>query len=201
MYVAEKYKAGFVHIPKTGGTSVIKSLFAKGELNLVGHKHGLLSMLNGPELYRDYFIFTMIRNPYSRLVSNYRFHKKTVFELDPDSIQFQKGMPKPEDGCWENLYNFLTHRINHYNMRTKAQYEFIRHSFLTTHICKFENLEIDVGQVAETIGVNFDSIKKDATVHYYGDYDYMDYLDKPSIRLINETCAVDFQEFGYKILY
>lgn len=64
MIISNKHKVVFVAIPKTGTRSVYNSLrnvFA-GELYKEHHKVI-------PKEYRDFFKFTIVRNPYDRIVS------------------------------------------------------------------------------------------------------------------------------------
>lgn len=62
----------FVHIPKNGGTSVD---LAWGYRHLCGHRS-----VRGFELrvnLKRYFVYTVLRNPYERAVSNYLYSRKS----------------------------------------------------------------------------------------------------------------------------
>ena len=64
----------FVHVPKTAGVSVAKALFG----NMAGG-HANLSKYHqvfGDKMFRRYFKFTFIRNPWDRLFSAYSYLKK-----------------------------------------------------------------------------------------------------------------------------
>jgi len=73
--INDEYKVIFVHIPLTGGHS-IKSLFGGKSSkyltppNKIGpHGSPKLYKERFPEQWRDYYRFTMVRNPWDRLVS------------------------------------------------------------------------------------------------------------------------------------
>ncbi len=70
----DAHRCIFVHIPKCAGISVVKSLFGDfscGHGNLKRYQ-----IMFGPEEFNRYFKFTVVRNPFDRLVSAYLFMKK-----------------------------------------------------------------------------------------------------------------------------
>lgn len=96
MPISYKYKFKFIHIPKTGGSSieVVFDLQHKDNLfvpsftdEIQGVKfapqHFTHSLINyfKPEC-KDYFSFTIVRNPYSKLISEYFYINKN-FENNP----------------------------------------------------------------------------------------------------------------------
>lgn len=72
MPIFEKNKSIFIHIPKTGGTSVIK----KYDPTFLDFKH--YDLLYYKDLLKDkfdnYSIFSIVRNPYERILSYFHFH-------------------------------------------------------------------------------------------------------------------------------
>ena len=69
--IDHKNKIIFAHAPKTGGTSVEK-LFPEG----FGPQHHPLSWFKKqrPHIYKKYFKFSICRNPYDKMVSEYFWH-------------------------------------------------------------------------------------------------------------------------------
>lgn len=70
----DKAKAIFVHIPKCAGISVNKALF-----DSIGGGHTTLDQyinIFPPALFKSYFKFTFVRNPWDRVVSAYTFLQK-----------------------------------------------------------------------------------------------------------------------------
>ena len=106
--VSHKHKSIFIHIPKTGGMSIEKAFLNSLGLSFHnGQNHSLLLSYNtdpsqGPpslahlaasdyveksyltdELFNSYFKFTIVRNPWSRMVSIYKhfdYHRYMTFE-------------------------------------------------------------------------------------------------------------------------
>jgi len=66
MIVSEKYKYVFMSTPKTGTHSMYRLLIDRFD----GHQlDGAYHRRDIPDEYREYFIFTTVRNPYDRTVS------------------------------------------------------------------------------------------------------------------------------------
>jgi len=89
MSVYTPLKIGFVHIPRTAGTSVtnwlIKNISGSTQLKREqSHESASLLLQEFPEI--NYF-FTIIRNPWSRMISMYRFHS-TVLPKEIDTNYF-----------------------------------------------------------------------------------------------------------------
>jgi hypothetical protein len=100
MSVYSPTRIGYVHIPKTGGTSIAKWI----EKNTSGSnrllKHESASMLQEEYPNINYF-FTLVRNPWSRVVSFYRdvTHKnfeKAITEVDMEYYQKKNGTTLPQ---------------------------------------------------------------------------------------------------------
>jgi len=67
----------FVHIPKSAGVSINRVLF--GNLGGAHRTVRTYKRIFGPVTFNRYFKFTFVRNPYSRLLSAYRFLKEGGF--------------------------------------------------------------------------------------------------------------------------
>ena len=82
----------FVHIPRAAGTSIkyyLKSISSKWDdskwhLKLCEYENKYKIKLD------DYFIFTCIRNPYSRIVSIYNYRKNVRGLLDTKNRKFRE---------------------------------------------------------------------------------------------------------------
>jgi len=69
----DRHRCIFVHIPKTGGVSISKSLFgnlAGGHMTIERYK-----IIFTKDEFDQYFKFTFVRNPWDRLVSAFTFLK------------------------------------------------------------------------------------------------------------------------------
>jgi hypothetical protein len=165
MPFSNRYKIIFVHIPKTGGTSIENFFDMDQNENMCfyswdidqfsfieKHKHftdskkivyepqhysaDLLKQLISN--YDDYFKFTFVRNPYTRILSEYYWFKKNQ-ELKTTIIF------NPEDfheWCEEFLF-----QIN--SSHKEPQVSFIDNSI--DFIGKFENIQNDFNSLIEKL--------------------------------------------------
>ena len=64
----DEYKCIFVHVPRTGGVAIAKSLFGN-----LGGSHISISLYRKvfSDVFDGYYKFTFVRNPWDRLVSAY----------------------------------------------------------------------------------------------------------------------------------
>ena len=86
--ISNKLKYIYIHIPKTGGSTIKKTL----PFTPIKYNHGIgydknIYILNTyhskvDELKLDltnYYLFTFVRNPYDRLYSSYLYLKKILY--------------------------------------------------------------------------------------------------------------------------
>lgn len=127
-------KWGFLHIPKTGGTSV----------------HAVLTKVDGttsPTVHdsirafpdeSDYFIFTIVRNPFTRLTSAF-LHEKRKGRHDYDFATFLKKSNK--------LNLVLLPQSYYINSGETSERK-------VSYIGRYENFNNDVSHILKTIGIN-----------------------------------------------
>ena len=76
--ISHKHKCIFIHIPRTGGTSIEKAL-TEADWWKVDKKTKHLDCKTAKNLYKDnwneYFKFTIVRNPWDWMVSLFRSHR------------------------------------------------------------------------------------------------------------------------------
>ena len=74
VHILHPCKATFIHIPKTGGTSITKWL-EKNFKTDNRRKHGYLS--HAEAIWKDLgWTFSIVRNPFDRIASSYFYQKK-----------------------------------------------------------------------------------------------------------------------------
>jgi chondroitin 4-sulfotransferase 11 len=132
-------KCIFIHIPKAGGISLAISLF--GNLGF-GHSEAYkyLLVFNKKE-FNEYFKFTVVRNPWDRLVSAYLFLKAGGYN-QKDKEWFDEHLSRYKD-----FQHFVMEWVNENNVfrgiHFKPQYEFItiKNKIVIDKIYKMENLD------------------------------------------------------------
>jgi len=197
----------FVHIPKTGGTSCENFFSSKFNIplntnSLYGFKYDkkLMPDINSSLQHITYNqmvqyskvlnidfdnikIFTIVRNPYERVVSDLFFKKMINIKSNKNEV-FNKITE----------YLLLTHCDNHNN----PQHIFItddnKNLHSNIHILKTEKLKGDMNGLGYTDFNRHDNANKNK-INYY------DYLNNKAIRKINDFYHLDFLLFNYdKIL-
>jgi hypothetical protein len=185
----------FIHIPKTAGSSIIDvvkkncheikdhypEFFDNHNINI--NKLNIQSISN----YKMYKSFTVVRNPYDRIVSAYNYLKHLKIFNSPDK-KSQKLLEKYNtfELFIENL-NILKYQIVH----IVPQYLFITDdnlNILVDNIVKFENLQIEIE--------NFDPIFKNLK-HINKSFGNKDILTNEIKNIIYLEYTNDFLLFNY----
>ena len=99
MNISDKYQLIFFHLPKCAGRSVVNALDIKtsdktniktglGQTTLLGFEIAGWNNRIYPEKWNNYIKFTIIRNPWDRVVSLYHFRKKEndLYKLFPPAF-------------------------------------------------------------------------------------------------------------------
>lgn len=84
--INHKQKWGYIHIPKTGGTSLTKLLQKQPHTEVITGHDSIRVFIP----YSDYFIFTIVRNPFTRILSAY-YHGMRKREYDYSFGNFLKN--------------------------------------------------------------------------------------------------------------
>ncbi|MGJ8691879.1 MAG: sulfotransferase family protein [Thalassotalea sp.] len=162
--ISNKYQCVFVHVPKTAGQSIEHFFLNLHQLAWQDKEQLLISKnkypANGPErlahlkaaeyyqcghinqaLYKRYFSFAFVRNPWERLVSEY-LHKKIDKKMTLKEY-FLHGLPS------ENLF---CDKYRH--IMSQSDYLFDQAgNQLVTFIGRFENIQQDFDYVCQQLGI------------------------------------------------
>jgi hypothetical protein len=201
----------FIHIPKTGGTSLEKYLSKKYNIKLneeslyvcnfkkFGHSYHHCTykeIINNIDFFKinieNLKIITIVRNPYERIVSEL-FYREFINDKN----------------C--NDQNFVYTKLDEYIKNEKK-------IFLDNHnIPQYEFLINDDGQIDQNIKIFYtENLKNQLNNYGFDDFDvnenknnifkdkgninYIDFLNNDSIKLINEYYKKDFEFFYYKMI-
>jgi len=197
-------KTGYVHIPRTAGTSISSWLMRNisGSLkpkNHESHESASLLLKEYPEI--NYF-FTIVRNPWSRAVSMYRFHTTKVpkeINLDffsNDVKAFDEFKQKVKSISFEE---YVTEYIN---FPSNAWYN------ITTTQTKWLDLPMDLIVKYENLNIEFEKIQKlfrnnSPLLHlnkhnHPNENHYTSFYNEYTKKRIAEIYAEDIETFKYK---
>ena len=207
MSVYSPLKIGYVHIPKTAGTSMAKwiGLNTSGSVRLLKHESASMLLDEHPKI--DYF-FTIVRNPWSRVVSFYRDvtnknFEKAITEVDLKSYDYPNGVNGVEQlKEYANKLTFEDFINHHIDTKTNRWYN------MTTNQIKWLDCPMDLIVKMENIDKEFEKIQKlfrnnapllHLNNHIHPDKrDYTLFYNEHTKKRIAEIYGEDIEVFKYK---
>jgi hypothetical protein len=169
----------FVHIPKTGGTSVINT-FEKYNLKTwnsfedYGHDP-IVKLKKNNEINENTFIFSVVRNPYTRALS-YWHHFNINNNLNYSFMDFLSSIEN------KKIFNKTP-----WSIYTQSFFLYENNNLSVTKIYNFENLI----QLEKDFNVKLSHERKGNYLHI------KNYFNKDVIYKINKIYKEDFINFGY----
>jgi hypothetical protein len=211
MILSHGRKYIFIHIPKTGGTSMALALEGRAQKDdiMLGDtpkakrrrsrvdpaqaagrlwKHSTLADIDGlvtPAQISEYFTFTLIRNPWDRVVSYYHWLREQSF--DHPAVRLSKT---------HDFSAFINHAHTRLSLKA-APYSFYMTDFRGREACnayiRLEYFEQDSAPLWDHLGFQLElgHTNRSNRVGYHR------YYSKQDARLIAEICAQDVERFGY----
>ena len=178
--IIKDYKTIFIHIPKNAGTS-IETLFENRSFQIQPKKHADINEIKKcfPEVYKSHRKFTIIRNPYDKMVSWYFYLKRNLGD-DYDVIDFNEWIKDPLK-LWhiDDPVCFLD-----------PQHVWVDE---TVEIIKYENLNKELN---EFFGEEIDLPVINKSNHDH----YSTYYNRESLDIVYNRHKEDFDEYNYKKL-
>ena len=217
MPVNHNLKVIHIHIPKTGGTSVNQTLFNENELNMKKANkkiffgnyehiknysyeldHSTIHFLkkNCINYNESYFKFCYVRNPYSRLVSEYLHCKKYHSRFIKDTSTFENFVLELKE-----KFNFVMenielnhHLVSHYI----PQYYFIYdndNNCCIDYVARFEKINSYWKQIIKRIKIKTE-LKK-SKKYNSGSYDWKTFYNEELKDIVYNLYKIDFDTFTY----
>jgi hypothetical protein len=203
MPISHRHKTIFVHIPKTAGTSV-EIILGVGGINesyLRSHKESVINgVIFAPQhytakmlkshklvqsLWNNYFKFSIVRNPYTRVLSEYFWVKgKTRQNLTFNPNDFTNHLKR--------YYS----KIDKDHKLSQTHYLYDNDKCLVEKVFKFENLKDGFGKFALK---KWPSAPKLMHTHRSSNKtDYLGQLTQYHKDFIYELYDKDFKNFNYQ---
>jgi len=199
--INREHKIIFVHIPKTGGTSVEKlfddSFYGWDEKRSLWKQH--CSIYQMQSVYgidiRSYYKFAIVRNPWDRAVSDYKWWTRPSSPF----FNFLKNTTLEDYLLIRNGYE----KINHLNDSTgRADHFYTQYSFVEIdgrncidRIIRFENLQQDFNLVCDEVGERRQQLphtNKTNRKHY------SEYYNQKTIDIVSQKYHKDIEYFDYQ---
>lgn len=210
--ISHKLKCIFIPVRRAAGTSIQRALqkYCMEELNEKIDRHGGLNTLDlfnrgvlstSPSIkvgfgdwyrdidnFKDYFVFTIVRNPWDRLISGYFYSNRGKAFLGKHCWTLKKfiqNLPTREMNYrwWFHITRTLTEMLIDRNGK-----------YIADFTIRYENLHTDFATVCSKLdikGLKLPQISKTSHKHYTKYYN-----DKTRI-MVQEIFAKDIEYFGY----
>lgn len=192
--ISNKYKCIFVEVPKTGSTSIRRTIgfSKKPHMNIKEIQKELTEINkvfsgNGPVIeFLDYFKFGFVRNPWDRVVSLYNR---------------QEGTMMSENMSFSNFVDWITHSSDTsiYPSKHKNQLDWFLdedNQVAVDFIGRFERINEDWEIISKKINMN--SKLEHHKINIKNQKHYTEYYSPKTMNIIGEKFKVDIEYFDYK---
>lgn len=188
-YLSDQARNGlfcFIHINKCGGTSVEKALGLPKIHDTAQQRHQLL----GPKRWNEMFSFALIRHPYAKVASHYRYRVKTnQTGLNDRHLNLNDWVLAAYGDKDERYYDNP--------LMFAPCFDWISDedgNIIVDHISKLENIENDWPFIAQSCGYEGSLPKANST---RPNDDRVEALDARSKAIILDHFQTDFENWGY----
>jgi len=189
--VSDKHKCIFIHIIKTGGTSIEQYIGG----NIPPGKHKFAKRYKeylGDKKWDKYFKFTFVRNPWDKMISQYFYIQRCKEENY--NLTFREFILSFES-CPESEYIESNGIAVKYNPIQLPWILDDNGNCLVDYIGRFENLQEDFNVVCNKIGIPQQQLPHvNKTKHKH----YTEYYDDETREIVAVKFAKDIELFGYK---
>lgn len=235
-------KAVYVHIPKTGGTSFkkvfkpfIDDFIVTEQSNIIKKQanfyHNDLLVLNfkksdalrkkealGEDIWTRAFKFTIVRNPWDRYVSNWKWltRKERLFPKKGWRARGWRGMDgditfedfvKQMEACYLELEGLHGYQHDKWHIRNQIEHIVDKDgNIIVDHVGRFENIKNEYEFICNKIGIdNLELPHLNHTGHYSGEakthepekIHYSTYYNDELRDIVYERCKEDVVRFNY----
>jgi len=203
----------FVHIPKTGGTAMALALENRAMKDdiLIGDtpkavkrrqrlrgvqtagrlwKHSTLADIDGllgADQLDDFLIFTLVRNPWDRMVSYY--HWLRAQDFDHPAVGLARRL---------EFGDFVQHPQTQASVRAAPYGHYLCDGLGRERAALFirlEHLAQDIAPLEAHLGFALDEVPRANTSER--EADYRSYYTENTAKIVAELCAEDIARFGY----
>lgn len=185
----------FIHVPKVAGTSINHAIYGR----TLGHYSACEIMNKFPRLFNESFTFSLVRNPWERVLSAYRFAKQGKTEsmgvYKPEQYQI------PEFNTFESfILNWLAHKnVDELDFIFQTQSRFLIDSqgdILVDYVGKLENMSEAISYIESKINRTLiiphaNKVERKGSYHDF-------YTSQEMIDIVKEKYSRDIELFDYK---
>lgn len=182
----------FVHIPKTGGTSISKELDKYRSIN--DEIRGHLTYKECIDGINQDLTFSVVRNPWDWRCSWFFYVKDKPKESGCMEIyKIIKDMSFDDHIRWMYNNKDLVYKLK--DIFIKPQYDYLRGGEIT--VLKLENIKDDFKNLMQRVGLNIE-LNMHANRSKNNEKNYKDLYNEETIKMVAELYKKDIEVFNYE---
>lgn len=190
-----EYKCLFIHIPKNGGTSIIKSSLFR-DSNYIGHRHleAVEEIIQVP--INSVFKFAISRNSWDRVVSVYH-HLRQMQETDRWYIPNIKYATLCKEICFDEFCTRIEEFTDEIHLIPQLYWITYRNVLTFDYICEFTRLQEDFNRVCRLIKHDPVELPKENVSEH--NPDYRTYYTPKTREIVRNfyKCDIDFFRYTF----
>lgn len=195
--INHKHKLIFIHVPRTGGTSIEKALSGKDWFNIhAPSKH--LTHYTAKKIYAEYwdeyFKFTFVRNPWDRMVSMLKYGNFYGVKMNNNKICIKNYLRHFRNIEYDRRF-FNLKQFEGFKQLDNSVYRNIIGEEMN-FIGRFENLQEDYNEICKKC--NITESKLQLIENSPERLKYYEYYDQESKDLIAKKYRLDIKMFNYE---
>jgi hypothetical protein len=148
-----------------------------------------------PEIWENYFKFSITRNPWDRVVSNFSWEARNKAALRPARRWYHRlGIPFNEfDETAKLFHGFVAG-----DWTTNDRFYLLDGALCVDFVIRYERLSADLGEVCRRVGLPPVALPHLKSGLRQGGHTYREYYDEASRAIVSERHVNDIRLFGYE---